>query len=125
MSRLKTIVALLLPALWLVALVHCVFEFPTSPLADTCAMPSDAFEKSLSLTEHSHLSECIRNRSRRSEQKLETLPQRAAVFPVAPFYFPCTFSLAKPLQGDAFLLQQRWHFVWRVADSPRKPSLFV
>lgn len=128
MGRLKTIVASLLPVLWLVALVHCPLESVAFSLPDDRCAPSNSTEDAAPVPGPSCCSpdEYIRCQLRRSGgERVQVAPRRLE--PVSTDHpVPLrSFTPAIPLAGDAFLLQQRWHFVWRTADPPRAPSLFV
>lgn len=128
MGRLKTIVASLLPVLWLVALVHCPLESSAFSLPDDCCAPGNSTGDAAPVPENSCCSpdEYVRCPLRRSGgERVQVAPRRLE--PVSNDHpVPLrSFTPAIPLAGDAFLLQQRWQFVWRTADPPRAPSFLV
>jgi hypothetical protein len=128
MGRLKTIIASLLPALWLVTLVQCPLESPAFSFPSNCGAPGNSTGESAPVPGHSCYSadEYVRCHWRRGGGERAQVATRR-LEPVSTDH-PVSlrsFTPAIPLAGDAFLLQQRWQFVWRTADSPRAPSFLV
>ena len=128
MGRLETIIASLLPVLWLVALVHCPLESPAFSLPDDCCAPSNSTGDAAPVPGHSCCSpdEYVRCQWRRSGgERVQVAPRRLEPVSTDHPVLLRSFTPAIPLAGDAFLLQQRWQFVWRTADAPRAPSFLV
>ena len=126
-SRLKTIVASLLPVLWLVTLGYCPLESAAFSVTDGCCAPISSTGDAAPVPGHSCCShEYVRCQLRRSGgEHAQVAPRRLEPVSTDNPIPLRSFTPAIPLAGDAFLLQQRWQFVWRTADAPRAPSFLV
>lgn len=122
MGQFKKMIAVLLPFFWLAALVSGPFE----TLA--CAQPAEcANSSSPGHTQSCHTC-CSANDPIRCELRRDGVVRIQVEQPRMGLFFqdqpiPATrFGSAIPPTGEAFLLQQRWQFIWRTADFPRAPS---
>jgi hypothetical protein len=127
MGQLKKMFAVLLPVFWLVTFVACPFAsslacvWPadcasaSSPAGDTQAGdPSCASDDLLRWDVRRH--GVVRIPADQPPLGLFSTPPSIPVLRIAPEF---------PPTDQAFLLQQRWQFVWRTADSPRAPSFLA
>lgn len=122
MARLKMFIVSVLPLLWLVALGHCSMESPAG------ALPSNAAGQAARSSETSCCSpvECVRcPLPRGGGERGLAAPKCLAPVSTDDLFTLCRFTPAIPPAGEAYLLQQRWQFVWRTADAPRPPSCLV
>ena len=125
MGRFNNMIATLLPAFWLVALMHGPWESSAfSWLDDGCAACSSTGNVA-PLSGHSCSSpdDYVRCEVRRiSGDRIQVAqPRFEPVSTDDPLPLVRLIPVI-PLTGGALLLQQRWQFVWRTADSPRAPS---
>ena len=126
MVQLRKSIVVLLPVFWLATFGYGSFESlgcatlfqniaassPSGEAApetgDPCCLAHDLFRSP------TRMQTAVRN--------LEYQPPRIG-FALSEHPSPPPVSiLAHSLTGDSFLLQQRWQFLWRTADSPRAPS---
>lgn len=128
MGHFKQMIASLLPAFWLVALVHGPLESSAFASPNNGCIPCTSTEGASPLTEHSccDLDQSARCKSRRHSIERQPVTLRN-LEPVSDDWsiLVRSFTPAIPLAGEAFLLQQRWQFLWRTADSPRAPSFLA
>jgi hypothetical protein len=128
MGRLKSIVASLLPVLWLAVLVHCPLESPAFSVPDDCCASCNSTGDATPVHEHSCCSpdDSVRCQLRRSGGARAQVSLRRLEPVRADNSIPLrSITRVIPTAGDAFLLQQRWQFVWRTADPPRAPSFLA
>ena len=128
MGRIHKFIASLLTAFWLVTLGHGPLESLAFASPNNDCIPCAATEGASPLTAHSCSTpdqndrcELRRNGIERVQVAFRSL---AAVSPLQQIR-QRSFAPVIPLVGEAFLLQQRWQFVWRTADSPRAPSFLA
>jgi hypothetical protein len=127
MGRLKTIVASLLPVLWLAALVQCPLESLAFSLPANCCASSNPTGDAAPVPEPLCCYEDnVRCQLRRSggERVQVALRRLEPVFTGNPLPLRI-ITPAIPAADGALLLQQRWQFVWRTADPPRAPAFLV
>ena len=128
MGRIHKFIASLLTAFWLVTLVHGPLESLASASLNNGCIPCASTEDPSPLTEHScsALDQNARCELRRNgiERVQVAFRSFAAVSPLKQIR-QRSFAPLIPLAGEVFLLQQRWQFVWRTADSPRAPSFLA
>jgi hypothetical protein len=127
-GRIKKIIAPLLPVFWLAALMHGPWESSAFDWLDNGCASCNAAGNMAPLSGHSCSAsdDYIRCEVRRiSGDRMQAAPPRFE--PVATDNpLPLRrLTPAIPLTGEAFLLQQRWQFVWRTADFPRAPSFLA
>jgi len=126
MGRVKKMITVLLPVFWLVTLVSGPCESLACTWPADCASGStmDAATRSGDPCGSSN-DQIHCNMRRNGVVRLQAEQPRPGVFSNdQPIPSP-NLTSAIPLTGKAFLLQQRWQFVWRTADSPRAPSSFA
>ena len=127
-GRTKKIIASLLPVLLLVVLAHGPVESSVFASPNNGCVPCGSAEGAAPLPENSC---CLLDQIARCElrrQAVERLPVACRNLEPVSNHQPIplrSFSPAIPLAGEACLLQQRWQFVWRTADSPRAPSFLA
>jgi hypothetical protein len=123
MGRLKKLIAVLLPVFLLVTFVY-------SPFASlACAWPAECASSSTGEAATQAGDPCCSSNDqvrcdmrRNGVVRIQAEQPRLGLFSNdQPIPSP-SLTPAIPLTGEAFLLQQRWQFVWRTADSPRAPS---
>jgi hypothetical protein len=123
MGRLKKMIAVLLPVFWLVAFVSSPFESLACAWPAECASSSAGDAATQSGDPCCSSNDQIRCEMRRNGLvRIQTEQPRLGLFSNDQALPSHSFASAIPLTGEAFLLQQRWQFVWRTADSPRAPS---
>jgi hypothetical protein len=126
MGRLKKMITVLLPMFWLVTFVYSPFE------SLACAWPAECASSSAGdAAPQSGDSCCASDDQFRCELRrigvvrIQAEQPRLGLFSNdQPIPSP-SLTPAIPPTGEAFLLQQRWQFVWRTADSPRAPSFLA
>jgi len=126
MGRLRKMITVLLPVFWLVTFVSSPFE------SSACAWPAECASRSTGVAADQAGDPCcssndqIRCDLRRNGvvRTQAEQPRLGLFFNAQPIPSP-SLTPAIPLTGEAFLLQQRWQFVWRTADSPRAPSFLA
>jgi hypothetical protein len=128
MARLKKSINVLLPVFWLVTFSYASFEsnacarssertVATCPIGDASPGSGD-----LCCYSHDQLRHLVRRYLlERGQEKQLAARLLAGDHPLSP---PGSIT-AIPLTGGAFLLQQRWQFLWRTADSPRAPTFLA
>ena len=123
MGRLNKMIAILLPVFWLVTLVSCPFE------SLACAWPAECASSSTGDAAPQAGDPCCSSNDQiRCDMRRNGVVRVLAEQPRLGLFSndqpipPPSLTPAIPLTGAAFLLQQRWQFVWRTADSPRAPS---
>jgi len=126
MARLKKSIVILLPVFWLVTLSYVSFESTASARPIACTAVSCPFgDATPESGDPCYLfNDQVRHTIRRlllerTQEKPSHPGLLAGNRPSAPPAFLAPISLA----GGAWMLQQRWQFVWRTADSPRAPCL--
>jgi hypothetical protein len=128
-GRLKSIIVVsLLLALWLAGSVNCPLESPAFALPGNCCAAGNSTGGAAPIPENSccPLDDGVRCQLRRSGgTRGQAAPQSLEPVSADISNPPGSISPAIRPAGDAFLLQQRWQFVWRTADPPRAPSFFV
>jgi hypothetical protein len=128
MGRFKNMIASLLPVFWLAALMHGPWEASAfSWLNDACGSSSlTGIIAPLSGHSCCAADECVRCEVRRiSGDRIQIAqPRFEPVSTENPLPLR-RLTPVIPLAGEAFLLQQRWQFVWRTADFPRAPSFLA
>jgi len=126
MGRLKKLITVLLPVFLLVTFVY-------SPFASlACAWPAECASTSTGDAAPQAGDPCCSSNDqircdmrRNGAVRIQAEQPRLVLFPINQPIPPPILTPAIPLTGAAFLLQQRWQFVWRTADSPRAPSLLA
>jgi len=126
MGRLRKMITVLLPVFWLVTFVSSPFE------SSTCAWPAECASCSTGVTAAQAGDPCCSSNDQiRCDMRRNGAVRTQAEQPCLglfsndqPIPSP-NLTPAIPLTGEAFLLQQRWQFVWRTADSPRAPSFLA
>ena len=128
MGRTKKIIASLLPVFWLVALAHGPLQFSAFAQGNNESFPCCSAEGAAPLSENSG---CVLDQNARCELRRHSIERPPVTLRNLEAVSDDqsnsvrSFALANPLAGEAFLLQQRWQFVWRTADSPRAPSFLA
>src|SRR5664279_2270983 len=123
MGRLKKLVAVLLPVFWLVTFVSSPFASLACAWPAECACSSTGYAAPQSDDQCCSSNDQVRCDIRRNGVVRNQIEQpRPGLFSNDQPIPPPSLTPAIPLTGGAFLLQQRWQFVWRTADSPRAPS---
>ena len=123
MGRLKKMITVLLPVFWLVTFVSSPFASLACPWPAECASSSTGDPAAQEGDPCCSSNDQIRCDLRRlGVVRVQAEQPRFGLFSNdQPIPLP-SLTPAIPLTGKAFLLQQRWQFVWRTADSPRAPS---
>ncbi|MEI7807899.1 MAG: hypothetical protein WCJ07_05395 [Verrucomicrobiota bacterium] len=128
MGRFNKFIASLLTAFWLVTLVHGPLESLAFASPNNNCVPCTSTEGASPLTAHSCSALDQNARCELRRHAITRLPvafrSLAAISPLQQIG-QRRFAPVIPLVGEAFLLQQRWQFVWRTADSPRAPSFLA
>jgi len=127
MGQLRKMLTVLLPVFWLVTFVACPFA---STLA--CAGPIECASASCPAGNATQAGDqcgaaddMVRWDGRRQGMaRIQAEQPRRELFSSPPAT-PTRITPAISPTNAAFLLQQRWQFVWRTADSPRAPSFLA
>jgi len=123
MGNLKKLITALLPVFLLVTFVY-------SPFASLgCAWPVECSSSSTGDAAPQAGDPCCSSNDqircdmrRNGVVRIQAEQPRLGLFSNDQPIPSTSLSPAIPLTGEAFLLQQRWQFIWRTADSPRAPS---
>ena len=128
MGRLKKMATVLLPVFWLVTFVFSPFAsslvctWPTDCASASCPAGDEATQAG---GQSCFADDLVRWDGRRQGMaRIQAEQLRRDLFSSPPATPPKITPAISPTDA-AFLLQQRWQFVWRTADSPRAPSFLA